>query len=166
MSYEMKLGWGKGVPIPPHPIYIPPEMQESNKPPPPSGLPFNAQPDKKREADQGTVAPAQDSGESENAETDPNGFNKEVRFCCGFCFCFLGGHVIVILILFYDGTVHGMIKVVITHVFECCCCCVCVFLKQAAFKVNIYYCAGKRNKLNRGIKEAKWHYFAWSVIVQ
>ena len=42
----MKLGWGKAVPIPPHPIYIPPEMQEANKPPPPSGLPFNAQPGK------------------------------------------------------------------------------------------------------------------------
>ena len=45
-GYEMKLGWGKAVPIPPHPIYIPPEMQEANKPPPPSGLPFNAQPGK------------------------------------------------------------------------------------------------------------------------
>jgi U2-associated protein SR140 len=33
--YEMKLGRGKAVPIPPHPIYIPPETQEANKPPPP-----------------------------------------------------------------------------------------------------------------------------------
>jgi U2-associated protein SR140 len=31
-GYEMKLGWGKAVPIPPQPIYIPPEMQEANKP--------------------------------------------------------------------------------------------------------------------------------------
>lgn len=40
----MKLGWGKAVPIPPHPIYIPPSMMEHTLPPPPSGLPFNAQP--------------------------------------------------------------------------------------------------------------------------
>nr|XP_018913617.1 PREDICTED: U2 snRNP-associated SURP motif-containing protein [Bemisia tabaci] len=44
MSYEMKLGWGKGVPIPSHPIYIPPKLLELTIPPPPSGLPFNAQP--------------------------------------------------------------------------------------------------------------------------
>ncbi|KAA0719229.1 U2 snRNP-associated SURP motif-containing protein 140 kDa [Triplophysa tibetana] len=44
MNFEMKLGWGKGVPIPPHPIYIPPSMMEHSLPPPPSGLPFNAQP--------------------------------------------------------------------------------------------------------------------------
>ncbi|XP_037089762.1 U2 snRNP-associated SURP motif-containing protein-like [Pollicipes pollicipes] len=46
-GYEMKLGWGKGVPIPPQPIYIPPALIEVSKPPPPSGLPFNAQPRKK-----------------------------------------------------------------------------------------------------------------------
>uniref|UniRef100_H3AIU2 Zgc:163098 n=1 Tax=Latimeria chalumnae TaxID=7897 RepID=H3AIU2_LATCH len=44
MGYEMKLGWGKAVPIPPHPIYIPPGLIEQTLPPPPSGLPFNAQP--------------------------------------------------------------------------------------------------------------------------
>ncbi|XP_038671148.1 U2 snRNP-associated SURP motif-containing protein [Scyliorhinus canicula] len=44
MEFEMKLGWGKAVPIPPHPIYIPPAMMELSLPPPPSGLPFNAQP--------------------------------------------------------------------------------------------------------------------------
>ena len=44
MSFEMKLGWGKAVPIPPHPVYIPPAMVELTLPPPPSGLPFNAQP--------------------------------------------------------------------------------------------------------------------------
>ncbi|KAJ1090513.1 hypothetical protein NDU88_003645 [Pleurodeles waltl] len=43
-NFEMKLGWGKAVPIPPHPIYIPPSMMEHTLPPPPSGLPFNAQP--------------------------------------------------------------------------------------------------------------------------
>ena len=39
----MKLGWGKCVPIPPQPLYVPPEMIEAQKPPPPSGLPFNSQ---------------------------------------------------------------------------------------------------------------------------
>ncbi|KAL7052805.1 hypothetical protein ACKWTF_005021 [Chironomus riparius] len=44
MGYEMKLGWGKAVPIMMHPIYIPPNLQEYAMPPPKSGLPFNAQP--------------------------------------------------------------------------------------------------------------------------
>ncbi|XP_022238815.1 U2 snRNP-associated SURP motif-containing protein-like [Limulus polyphemus] len=47
MNFEMKLGWGKAIPIPPHPIYIPPALVDLTLPPPPSGLPFNAQPDKK-----------------------------------------------------------------------------------------------------------------------
>lgn len=42
-STEVKLGWGKAVPIPAFPIYIPPAMLELTMPPPPSGLPFNAQ---------------------------------------------------------------------------------------------------------------------------
>ncbi|XP_026475095.1 U2 snRNP-associated SURP motif-containing protein isoform X2 [Ctenocephalides felis] len=41
--YEMKLGWGKCVSIPSYPIYIPPALLELSQPPPPSGLPFNAQ---------------------------------------------------------------------------------------------------------------------------
>ncbi|KAG0422520.1 hypothetical protein HPB47_001663, partial [Ixodes persulcatus] len=48
MGFEMKMGWGKAVPIPPHPVYIPPAMVELTLPPPPSGLPFNAQPHKKQ----------------------------------------------------------------------------------------------------------------------
>lgn len=44
MSYEMRLGWGKAVPIMNQPIFIPPPMLELTMPPPPSGLPFNAQP--------------------------------------------------------------------------------------------------------------------------
>ncbi|CAK8681102.1 unnamed protein product [Clavelina lepadiformis] len=44
MSYEMKLGWGKTVPVPPHPVYVPPSLLERTMPPPPSGLPFNMQP--------------------------------------------------------------------------------------------------------------------------
>lgn len=46
MNYEMKMGWGKALVIPPVPIYIPPALQQPCKPPPPSGLPFNAQPPK------------------------------------------------------------------------------------------------------------------------
>jgi len=40
----MKMGWGKSVPIPPHPIFIPPALLATTLPPPLSGLPFNAQP--------------------------------------------------------------------------------------------------------------------------
>lgn len=47
-GFEMKLGWGKPVPIPPHPVYIPPALAELTMPPPPSGLPFNAQLPKQR----------------------------------------------------------------------------------------------------------------------
>ncbi|CAG9828735.1 unnamed protein product [Diabrotica balteata] len=43
-GYEMKLGWGKAVIIPPYPIYVPPVLLDISQPPPPSGLPFNAQP--------------------------------------------------------------------------------------------------------------------------
>lgn len=78
MSYEMKLGWGKSVPIPPHPIYIPPEMQEDTTPPPPSGLPFNAQTDKKKD-DYSNAPPPQGAGEEGKRDVDANGFDKEVR---------------------------------------------------------------------------------------
>lgn len=44
MGYEMKLGWGKSVSILTYPIYIPPALMQHYLPPPPSGLPFNAQP--------------------------------------------------------------------------------------------------------------------------
>jgi len=43
-GFEMKLGWGKSVPVPPQPVYVPPRLLERTLPPPPSGLPFNAQP--------------------------------------------------------------------------------------------------------------------------
>lgn len=42
MGFEMKLGWGKPARIPPQPLYIPVGVRAT--PPPPSGLPFNAQP--------------------------------------------------------------------------------------------------------------------------
>ena len=44
MGYEMRMGWGKSVPIMNQPIFIPPTMLELTIPPPASGLPFNAQP--------------------------------------------------------------------------------------------------------------------------
>ncbi|XP_056140489.1 U2 snRNP-associated SURP motif-containing protein [Lampris incognitus] len=42
MGFEMKLGWGKPARIPPQPLYTPVGVRAL--PPPPSGLPFNAQP--------------------------------------------------------------------------------------------------------------------------
>ncbi|XP_028322290.1 U2 snRNP-associated SURP motif-containing protein-like isoform X2 [Gouania willdenowi] len=42
MGFEMKLGWGKPARIPPQPLYTPVGLRIA--PPPPSGLPFNAQP--------------------------------------------------------------------------------------------------------------------------
>ncbi|KAM9349012.1 LOW QUALITY PROTEIN: U2 snRNP-associated SURP motif-containing protein [Symphorus nematophorus] len=42
MGFEMKLGWGKPARIPPQPLYTPVGVRAT--PPPPSGLPFNAQP--------------------------------------------------------------------------------------------------------------------------
>ncbi|TSP36066.1 U2 snRNP-associated SURP motif-containing protein [Bagarius yarrelli] len=44
MGFEMKLGWGKAVRIPPQPLYTPVGVLKPTAPPPPSGLPFNAQP--------------------------------------------------------------------------------------------------------------------------
>lgn len=43
MDYEMKLGWGKAIPIPANPMYVPPALRELLVSPPKSGLPFNAQ---------------------------------------------------------------------------------------------------------------------------
>lgn len=43
MGFEMKLGWGKAVRIPPQPLYTPVGVLKPTAPPPPSGLPFNAQ---------------------------------------------------------------------------------------------------------------------------
>lgn len=41
---DIRIGWGKSVEIPPHPIYIPDELLKLYLPPPLTGLPFNAQP--------------------------------------------------------------------------------------------------------------------------
>ncbi|CAF1312333.1 unnamed protein product [Adineta ricciae] len=46
-SATIRMNWGRSVHIPPQPIYIPPTLRELIMPPPPSGMPFNAQPDTK-----------------------------------------------------------------------------------------------------------------------
>ena len=85
MEFEMKLGWGKAVPIPPHPIYIPPALMELTLPPPPSGLPFNAQPEvrapKKTPGRNSKFAPPPGLDGDPNLEVDsvpkdPAEFNK------------------------------------------------------------------------------------------
>ncbi|XP_071085782.1 U2 snRNP-associated SURP motif-containing protein-like [Haliotis cracherodii] len=70
MGFEMKLGWGKAVPIPPHPIYIPPALVEMTQPPPPSGLPFNAQPLKKARLEKlyGNIPPPKDGEDEQSKE--------------------------------------------------------------------------------------------------
>ncbi|XP_030757149.1 U2 snRNP-associated SURP motif-containing protein-like [Sitophilus oryzae] len=40
---DMRVGWGKSVELPSHPIYIPQELLRLYLPPPYTGLPFNAQ---------------------------------------------------------------------------------------------------------------------------
>ena len=43
-SFEMKMGWGKPVPIPLQPIYVPPALAALSQPPEPTGLHFNCVP--------------------------------------------------------------------------------------------------------------------------
>jgi RNA recognition motif-containing protein len=43
-GHTMRLSWSKSIVIPTAPIYIPPDLADILIPPPPSGLPFNAQP--------------------------------------------------------------------------------------------------------------------------
>lgn len=68
MGYDMKLGWGKAVPIPPHPIYIPPALAELTMPPPPSGLPFNAQPSRRRRRNAAGFPPPEEQTPEEMIE--------------------------------------------------------------------------------------------------
>lgn len=109
MKFEMKLGWGKAVPIPPHPVYVPPKLAELTLPPPPSGLPFNAQPKRRRDRDKdrgrksfGQVGPPEDSNsqDGKNEQQNEKEANKEfekvnilkevivyIRGCWKFIFC-------------------------------------------------------------------------------
>ena len=121
----MKLGWGKAVPIPAHPIYIPPALAELTQPPPPSGLPFNAQPSKKRrdrdKGSYGSVPPPgqadRDSKEKDDKASDkkedPEDLEKVivtgVYVCC--CVLFLS----FFFFFFFPGEwlrVRGLVKTV------------------------------------------------------
>lgn len=84
MNFEMKLGWGKGVPIPPHPIYIPPSMMEHTLPPPPSGLPFNAQPRERLKNPNAPLLPPPKNKEDFEKVTQ--------QFSLGLYFLFLMGY--------------------------------------------------------------------------
>lgn len=74
-NFEMKLGWGKAVPIPPHPVYIPPALAELALPPPPSGLPFNAQPKKGASGQSSSSGPSgsKSSGDKSYGSVPPPG---------------------------------------------------------------------------------------------
>ena len=50
-GFEMKMGWGKPVPIPLQPIYVPPALLRLTMPPEPTGLPFNCQPTSNEDPD-------------------------------------------------------------------------------------------------------------------
>lgn len=52
---DMRVGWGKSVDLPTHPIYIPKELLKMFLPPPQTGLPFNAQPPRKFNDNDGTI---------------------------------------------------------------------------------------------------------------
>ncbi|KAH1001848.1 hypothetical protein HUJ04_005808 [Dendroctonus ponderosae] len=52
---DMRVGWGKSVDLPTHPVFIPPELLKLYLPPPSSGLPFNAQPSKSADWEGATV---------------------------------------------------------------------------------------------------------------
>jgi len=93
MDFDMKLGWGKAVPIPPHPVYIPPALSELTLPPPPSGLPFNAQPIKLNVAVSkayGNVPPPLAGSASTDNSSDasmPDDLEKvNVRRICVLCY--------------------------------------------------------------------------------
>jgi U2-associated protein SR140 len=82
MGYEMKLGWGKSVPIMTHPIYIPPSLVQYSLPPPPSGLPFNAQPHYSDADDIPKMTSKMYMNDPETKETMDN-----VRKKCPISFC-------------------------------------------------------------------------------
>ena len=80
-GFEMKMGWGKPVPIPLHPIYIPPALLKLTMPPAPSGLPFNCQPEKKSDRErwkvgEGPVARPNPQVDGEKANDD---FHKMLK---------------------------------------------------------------------------------------
>ena len=85
MGYDVQIGWGKCVPLPPHPIYTPPDMEEeksSKVPDPPSGLPFNAQARKRSSGGSskyGNVPPPGGASQEEDDDFE--------RVCLLVCVC-------------------------------------------------------------------------------
>ncbi|EDV28406.1 uncharacterized protein TRIADDRAFT_51296 [Trichoplax adhaerens] len=77
MEYELHVGWGKAVPVPPHPIYIPAHLRGDNKdiPPPPTGLPFNAQVNKVKD-DKGNLSKPPPGENQQDMPFDPQSENK------------------------------------------------------------------------------------------
>ena len=74
------VGWGKAVPLPPNPIYVPPDMEEEEKskvPDPPSGFPFNAQSTRRKHGSGARFPPD---------GTPENGFD-EVWLCVSSIVC-------------------------------------------------------------------------------
>lgn len=59
-SITMRMSWGRAVHIPPQPVYIPPSLRELIMPPPPSGLPFNAQPNSKSRSSKSQDIPSRE----------------------------------------------------------------------------------------------------------
>ena len=70
-GFEMRMGWGKPVPIPLHPIYVPPSLHKYTLPPSSSGLPFNAQTTNKEEVERWKI------GQTENIPTPTDEDEKE-----------------------------------------------------------------------------------------
>lgn len=85
MGYDVQIGWGKCVPLPPHPIYTPPDMEEektSKVPDPPSGLPFNAQARKKTSANKYVNVPPPGSASQEEEEDFQKVRAETILFVC------------------------------------------------------------------------------------
>ena len=126
-GFEMKLGWGKAVPIPPHPIYIPPALAELTQPPPPSGLPFNAQIKRKRErGGRSGGGEAEGTGQThvipENPEEMEKVTLKRQLFQINFTFCvspffneekhlgIIGKYMVLRIILEKDNQIYNIEK--------------------------------------------------------
>lgn len=82
MGFEMKLGWGKPARIPPQPLYTPVGVRAA--PPPPSGLPFNAQP-RDRLRNDFTKPLSMSKGDFDKVNLIP------VLFMCLHAHCFCAG---------------------------------------------------------------------------
>ncbi len=71
-GHEMRMGWGKPIPLPIQPIYVPPALQKYIMPPPASGLPFNCQPER-RDADHWGLDAADNPRNPCHIPADPKG---------------------------------------------------------------------------------------------